>query len=80
MKLLAQQSQKTASRLILILLSLCVSGCVNPRVVLVPSGEVIKVGPNVKGKVYVNTDDGWQLSQNKVSIPEGWYALPPKDD
>lgn len=80
MKQPAQQSHKKASLLILGLLSLCVSGCVNPRIVLVPPGEVIKVGPDVKGKVYVNTDDGWQLSQNKVTIPEGWYALPPEND
>lgn len=80
MKQPAQQSHKTASQLILSLLILCVSGCANPRVVLVPPGEVIKVGPDIKGRVYVNTDKGWQLSDNKVTIPEGWYVLPPEDD
>ena len=57
----------------------CVSGCAAPRTVLVPPGEPVKIGPKVKGKVYVLTDNGWELSANPVVIPEGWYALPPKD-
>ena len=51
----------------------CASG---KRVVLVdPSKTIIRVGPNVKGKVYVKDSSGtWELSRNKVEIPEGWYA------
>lgn len=34
------------------------------------------IGPDVKGHVYVKTDKGYELSANKVTIPEGWWALP----
>ena len=56
----------------------CVSGCAAPRTVLVEPGQPVKIGPSVKGKVYVLTDRGWELSANAVTIPEGWYALPPE--
>jgi hypothetical protein len=35
------------------------------------------MGPQVRGKVYVKTADGWQLGDNEVRIPEGWYCVPP---
>ena len=63
------------------------AGCANsnPRVVLVPpmvnTGEtvtdLIKIGPDVRGHIYVYTSDGWVLSDNEVQIPEGWVAAPP---
>ena len=55
-----------------------VSACAAPRTVLVEPGQPVKIGPSVKGKVYVLTDKGWELSANAVQIPEGWYALPPE--
>ena len=65
-------------RLLLILsVSACASGCVSgSRVVLVdPSQTIIRIGPDVRGRVYTKDDDGaWELSRNKVHIPEGWYA------
>lgn len=57
----------------------CASGCAAPRTVLVEPGQPVKIGPAVKGKVYVLTDKGWELSANAVTIPEGWYALPPEE-
>lgn len=74
------QLLRIVSLLIGICVAVCMTGCESPRVVLVPPGEVIKIGPDTKGKVYVNTKDGWELSNNKVTIPEGWYALPPEDE
>ena len=56
-----------------------VSACAAPRTVLVEPGQPVKIGPSVKGKVYVLTDKGWELSANAVQIPEGWYALPPEE-
>ena len=61
----------------------------NPRVVMIPpityttvNGEqvptdLIKLGPDVKGRVYVFTKDGWLLSDDELVIPEGWLAAPP---
>lgn len=43
----------------------------------VPTGFV-KIGPSVKGRVYVSDGKGgWELSENAVSLPEGWLCLPP---
>lgn len=51
------------------------SGCV--RTVLVPEGAPIRIGPETKAHVYAMTDDEWRLSENRVTIPEGWYCVPP---
>lgn len=51
------------------------SGCT--RTVLVSESSPIRTGPCVKGKVYTKTADGWQLGDNEVKIPEGWYCVPP---
>jgi hypothetical protein len=53
----------------------CATGCT--RTVLVSEASPIRTGPCVKGKVYVKTADGWQLGDNDVRIPEGWYCVPP---
>ena len=36
--------------------------------------DVVRVGPNVSGKVYFRKNGEWVLSKNKVKLPEGWYA------
>ena len=52
------------------------SGCT--RTVLVSEASPLRTGPGVSGKVYTKTSNGeWQLSDNKVTIPEGWYCVPP---
>ena len=38
------------------------------------SDDVVRLGPNVSGKVYFRKDGEWVLSKNKVKLPEGWYA------
>jgi hypothetical protein len=52
------------------------SGC-GPRTVLVPESSPVRIGPNVKGRVYVREGDEWTLSANDVAIPEGFYLVPP---
>jgi hypothetical protein len=51
-------------------------------VVFVPEGSPIRIGPKTKGYVYTwNEATGkWILSDKRVPIPEGWYAvsLPPE--
>lgn len=64
----------------LILLSVITfaGGCKASRVELVPPGEVLKAGPDLKGKVYRKQADGWHLSDRPVAVPEGWYLVPPE--
>lgn len=50
-------------------------GCT--RTVLVSEASPIRVGPDCHAKVYTKTEDGWRLSDNRVTIPEGWYCVPP---
>ena len=59
-----------------------VSGCGTTRVVFVDTNEaMVRIGPDVRGKVYFQRDGEWVLSKNKVTPPEGWYAigLPPEE-
>lgn len=37
-------------------------------------GDVVRIGPNVKGKVWFRKNGEWVLSKNNVHLPEGWYA------
>lgn len=52
----------------------CVSGC--SRTVLVNESSPIRIG-QVRGTVYASVDGEWRLSENAVTIPEGWYCVPP---
>lgn len=54
---------------------LCASGCT--RAVLVPEASPIRIGPATRARIYVMTDGEWELSGNTVTIPEGWYCVPP---
>jgi len=69
---------------ILILASLAVLlvGCGSTRVVFVDTGaDMVRLGPDVTGRVYVNQNGSWVLSKKKVKLPEGWYAGGiPKED
>ena len=58
------------------------SSCGTTRVVFVNQGDLIRLGPDVRGTVYVHTGGAWVKSKNKVQLPEGWIAgpLPPKED
>ena len=62
---------------ILILVSLAVlgAGCGSTRVVFVDTqADLVRLGPDVSGRVYVNQNGSWVLSKKKVKLPEGWYA------
>ncbi len=51
------------------------TGCGSTRVVFVDTqNNLVRLGPDVSGKVYVLKDGEWVLSKNKVKLPEGWYA------
>lgn len=53
----------------------CASLTDSKKVVFVDeSGGFVRIGPNVTGQVYVWDGEHWALSQNKIKIPEGWYA------
>jgi hypothetical protein len=61
--------------LILLSCSLLFLGCGSTRVVFVDTqADIIRLGPDVSGKVYVLTNGEWTLSKKKVKLPEGWYA------
>lgn len=63
--------------MILILLSSLVllSGCGSTRVVFVDTqSDLVRIGPDVQGRVYVLKNGEWILSKNKMKLPEGWYA------
>ena len=66
-----------------ILIALCLSAAVSfyacgcSRAVLVPESSPIRIGPATRARIYVMTDGEWELSGNAVTIPEGWYCVPP---
>lgn len=51
-------------------------GCATKTVVIDSRADVVRLGPDVRGSVYL-----WQAGQwvktGKVHLPEGWYAGPP---
>lgn len=55
--------------------TMCGGGCA--RTVLVPEAAPIRIGPTISGRVYTYANGEWTLSENRVTIPEGWYAVPP---
>lgn len=58
------------------LIALLAFGCA--RTVLVSEDSPIRTGPDLHARVYTLTSDGeWRLSDNAVTIPEGWYCVPP---
>jgi hypothetical protein len=43
-------------------------------VVFVPAAEApVRAGPGMSGRVYVWTGTAWELSRNRVTVPEGFY-------
>ena len=34
----------------------------------------MRLGPDVRGHVYYWNGSEWELSGNKVDLPEGWFA------
>ena len=53
------------------------TACGSTRVVFVGSertNDLIRVGPDVKGKAYVWDGKDWILSKNKIDYPEGAFV------
>ena len=47
------------------------------RVIYVPHGEPVRLAQSVKAKVWVVDSTGKTVrSQNRITLAEGWYALP----
>lgn len=47
------------------------------RVIYVPHGEPVRLAEDVKAKVWTVDADGKTVrSKNRITIHEGWYALP----
>ena len=49
------------------------TGCGTTRAVFIHDGDLIRIGPNVKGRDYVLQGGEWVLTKPTV-LPEGWYA------
>jgi ferric-dicitrate binding protein FerR (iron transport regulator) len=53
---------------------LALSGCAGPRVVFLPASEApVRAGPGMRGRVWVWDGTQWELSANRVDVPEGFY-------
>jgi len=47
------------------------------RVIYVPHGEPVRLAEDVKAKVWIVDASGKTVrSKNRITIHEGWYALP----
>lgn len=54
----------------------CGTGCNTTRTVVIDrQSDVVRLGPGVRGKVYVMRAGVW-VECGKVTLPEGWYAGP----
>ena len=66
---------KAIKTLLLISAATILIGCGSTKVVFVDTqSQLVRIGPNVKGKVYVLKNGEWILSKNNMQLPEGWYA------
>ena len=60
---------------LLISFSGLLTGCGSTRVVFIDThADLVRLGPDVEGRVYVLKNGEWVLSKKKVKLPEGWYA------
>lgn len=51
-------------------------GC--SRAVLIPESSPTRIGPDARSQVYyLDVSGDWKLSDNRVTLPEGWYLVPP---
>lgn len=65
------------------LMTLCLAsgtGCAPGRTVLVSDDSPVRIGPGTTGKVYrlVGEPPTWTLGSDTVTLPEGWYCVPPR--
>jgi len=55
-------------------------GCVRTRTVLVPPGEPVQLAEPVRAHVYTEVNGKRIRSENRVTLPEGWWCLPDDED
>lgn len=66
----------TRNLIVLVAFLATMSGC-STRVILVPNGEPVRLAEPVRARIFVTDASGKSVeSQNRVTIPAGWYALP----
>ena len=69
--------RQTKSCATALLLAFLTTACSPTRVIYVPHGEPVRLAEPVKARVWVKDASGKVVkSENKITIPEGWYALP----
>jgi hypothetical protein len=73
-----QNQTKSLSKSFWIALIALVGSCgCGTRVVYVPYGEPVRLAESVKARVWVKGADGVSVrSSNRITLAEGWYALP----
>lgn len=55
------------------------TGCATSRVTVIDStSDWVKIGPDVRGRVYVwdKKAKAWSLVKKPIQLPEGWVAGP----
>lgn len=59
-----------------VFMAVLLTGCGSTRAVFVDATDhnLVRLGPDVRGHVYFWNGSSWELSSNKVLLPEGWYA------
>lgn len=50
------------------------TGCGTTKTIFIDQSDLVRIGPDVRGRVYVRVDGEWILGKNRVRLPEGWYA------
>lgn len=53
------------------------SGC-GSRAVFIPDQSPVRLGPAIRGRVWMLVDGQWALSANSIELPEGMYIVPPR--
>lgn len=63
-----------------LLLSVCGSGCVRSRTVLVPPGQPVMLAEDIEARIRYYDNEGRLIeSPDRVILPEGWWCLPDPD-
>lgn len=71
-----RRSNQSLSALFLIVFASMSVSCAS-RVIYVPHGEPVRLAEDVKSKVWTVDASGKTVrSKNRITIHEGWYALP----
>lgn len=55
---------------------LWLNGCATKTVVIDSQSDVVRLGPDVRGHVYLWQGGQW-VKSGKVTLPEGWFSGPP---